>query len=33
MDEHQNFIELSVKENRELKNDISKINLALNKIL
>ena len=33
MDEHQSFIELSVKENRELKNDISKINLALNKIL
>ena len=33
MDEHQSFIELSVKENRELKNDISKINSALNKIL
>ena len=33
MDEHQNFIELTVKENRELKNDISKINSALNKIL
>ena len=33
MNEHQSFIELSVKENRELKNDISKINLALNKIL
>ena len=33
MDEHQSFIELSVKENRELKNDINKINLALNKIL
>ena len=33
LDEQQKFIELSVKENRELKNDISKINLALNKIL
>ena len=33
MDEHQSFIELSVKENRELKNDINKINSALNKIL
>ena len=33
MDEHQSFIELSVKENRELKNDISKINSSLNKIL
>ena len=33
MDDHQSFIELSVKENRELKNDISKINSALNKIL
>ena len=33
MDEHQSYIELSVKENRELKNDISKINSALNKIL
>ena len=33
MDEHQSFIDLSVKENRELKNDISKINSALNKIL
>ena len=33
MDEHQSFIELSVKENRELKKDISQINLALNKIL
>jgi len=33
LDEQQKFIELSVKENRELKNDISKINSALNKIL
>ena len=33
MDEHQSFIELSVKENRELKNDISEINSALNKLL
>jgi len=33
LDEQQKFIELSVKENRQLKNDISKINLALNKIL
>ena len=33
MDEHQNFIELSVKENKELKNDINKISSALNKIL
>ena len=33
MDEHQSFIELSAKENRELKKDISKINSALNKIL
>ena len=33
LDEQQKFIELSVKENRELKNDISKINFALNKIL
>ena len=33
LDEQQKFIELSVKENRELKNDISQINLALNKIL
>ena len=33
MDEYQSFIELSVKENRELKNDINKINSALNKIL
>ena len=33
MDEHQNFIEQSAKENRELKNDIGKINSALNKIL
>ena len=33
MDEHQSFIELSVKENKELKNDINKISSALNKIL
>ena len=33
MDEHQSFIEFSVKENRELKKDLSKINSALNKIL
>ena len=33
MDEHQSFIELSLKENQELKNDINKINSALNKIL
>ena len=33
LDEQQKFIELSVKENRELKNDISKINSSLNKIL
>ena len=33
LDEQQKFIELSVKENRELKNDINKINSALNKIL
>ena len=33
MDEHQSFIELSEKENRELKNDINNINSALNKIL
>jgi len=33
MNDHQSLIELSVKENRELKNDISKINSALNKIL
>ena len=33
MDEHQSFIELSEKENRELKKDISNINSALNKIL
>ena len=33
MNDHQSLIELSVKENRELKNDINKINSALNKIL
>jgi hypothetical protein len=33
MDEHQSFIELSAKENQELKKDLSKINSALNKIL
>ena len=33
LDEQQKFIELNVKENRELKNDISKINSSLNKIL
>jgi len=33
MDEHQSFIELSVKKNKELKNDINKISSALNKIL
>ena len=33
IDEHQSFIELSVKENKELKNDINKISSALNKIL
>ena len=33
VDEHQKFIEITVKENHELKNDISKINFSLNKIL
>ena len=33
VDEHQKFIEMTVKENHELKNDISKINFSLNKIL
>ena len=33
VDEHQKFIEMTVKENHEIKNDISKINFSLNKIL